>query len=126
VDDVGAAIDHSSIEGQVHGGVMQGVGQVLGEEAVYDAETGQLLTASFLDYTMPRADWMHGIRCDEHNVPTKTNGLGAKGVGESGTSGSLPTVMNAIMNAVRPRGVNAIDMPVTPDKLWRALGRASG
>jgi carbon-monoxide dehydrogenase large subunit len=124
VDDVGAAIDHSSIEGQVHGGVMQGVGQVLGEEAVYDAETGQLLTASFLDYVMPRADWMHGIRCGEHNVPTKTNALGAKGVGESGTSGSLPTVMNAILNAVRPHGVNAIDMPVTPDKLWRALQAA--
>ncbi len=125
VDDVGAAIDHSSIEGQVHGGVMQGVGQVLGEEAVYDAQTGQLLTASFLDYTMPRADWMRTIRCDEHNVPTKTNALGAKGVGESGTSGSLPTVMNAILNAVRPRGVSQIDMPVTPDKLWRALGGAT-
>ena len=125
VDDVGAAIDHSSIEGQVHGGVMQGVGQVLGEEAVYDQETGQLLSASFLDYTMPRADWMPSIRCDEHNVPTKTNALGAKGVGESGTSGSLPTVMNAIMNAVRPRGVARLDMPVTPDKLWRALQRAT-
>ena len=126
VDDVGTAIDHSSIEGQVHGGVMQGVGQVLGEEAVYDRETGQLLSASFLDYPMPRADWMHGIRCDEHNVPTKTNALGAKGVGESGTSGSLPTVMNAIMNAVRPRGVAQLDMPVTPDKLWRALTLAAG
>ena len=124
VDDVGTAIDHSSIEGQVHGGVMQGVGQVLGEAAVYDHETGQLLSASFLDYTMPRADWMHGIRCAEHNVPTKANALGAKGVGESGTSGSLPTVMNAIMNAVRPQGVTHLDMPVTPDKLWRALSQA--
>lgn len=126
VDDVGCAIDHSSIEGQVHGGVMQGVGQVLGEEAVYDRETGQLLSASFLDYPMPRADWMRAIRCGEHNVPTKGNALGAKGVGESGTSGSLPTVMNAIMNAVRPQGVMHLDMPVTPDKLWRALNLAGG
>jgi carbon-monoxide dehydrogenase large subunit len=121
VDDVGNAFDHAGVEGQVHGGVMQGVGQVLGEHAVYDAETGQLLTGSFLDYPMPRADWMRGIRCGEHAVPTKANLLGAKGVGESGTSGSLPATMNAIMNAVRPAGVMQLDMPVTPDKLWRAL-----
>jgi carbon-monoxide dehydrogenase large subunit len=121
VDDAGNVIDHASAEGQVHGGVMQGVGQVLGEEAIYDRESGQLLTGSFADYPMPRADWMHGIRCDDHPVPTKSNALGAKGVGESGTSGSLPALMNAILCAVRPAGVKHLDMPVTPDRLWRAL-----
>ncbi|OFZ88311.1 MAG: hypothetical protein A2V78_00615 [Betaproteobacteria bacterium RBG_16_64_18] len=121
VDDAGNVIDHASVEGQVHGGVMQGVGQVLGEHAVYDFETGQLLSGSFLDYPMPRADWMRGMRCGEHSVPTKTNALGAKGVGESGTSGALPAVMNAILCAVRPVGVRQLDMPVTPDRLWRAL-----
>jgi len=120
VDDIGNVVDHTSVEGQVHGGVMQGVGQALGEHAVYD-ENGQLLTASFLDYPMPRADWMRNIRCDEHAVPTKSNALGAKGVGESGTSGALPAVMNAILSAVRPAGVKDLDMPVTPDRLWRAL-----
>ncbi len=125
VDDVGNAVDHTSVEGQVHGGVLQGVGQVLGEHAVYD-ESGQLLTASFLDYPMPRADWMRGIRCDEHPVPTKSNALGAKGVGESGTSGALPATMNAILAAVRPAGIADLDMPVTPDRLWRALRQAQG
>jgi carbon-monoxide dehydrogenase large subunit len=125
VDDAGNVIDHTSVEGQVHGGVMQGVGQVLGEHALYDRETGQLLSGSFIDYAMPRADWMRGMRCGEHPVPTKSNELGAKGVGESGTSGALPAVMNAIMCAVRPVGVRQLDMPVTPDRLWRAL-RAVG
>ncbi len=125
IDDAGKVIDHASVEGQVHGGVMQGVGQVIGEHAVYDRETGQLLTGSFVDYAMPRADWMRGIRCGEHPVPTKSNALGAKGVGESGTSGALPAVMNAILCAVRPVGVRHFDMPVTPDRLWRAI-RAAG
>lgn len=123
VDDVGFAVDHTSIEGQVHGGVLQGIGQVLGEHAVYD-ESGQLLTASFLDYPMPRADSMRGIQCAEHNVPTQTNPLGAKGVGESGTSGALPATMNAILSAVRPLGIAHLDMPVTPDRLWHALHAA--
>ncbi len=123
VDDVGNAIDHTSVEGQVHGGVMQGVGQALGEHAIYD-ENGQLLTGSFMDYPMPRADWMRVIRCDEHAVPTKSNALGAKGVGESGTSGALPAMMNAILDAVRPSGIRDLDMPVTPDRLWRALRNA--
>jgi carbon-monoxide dehydrogenase large subunit len=124
VDDIGNVVDHTSVEGQVHGGVLQGVGQVLGEHAIYDPETGQLLAGSFMDYPMPRADWMRAIRCDEHAVPTKTNALGAKGVGESGTSGALGATMNAILNAVRPAGVDDLDMPVTPDRLWRALREA--
>ncbi len=121
VDDIGNVVDHTSVEGQVHGGVLQGVGQALAEHAVYDGETGQLLAGSFMDYPMPRADWMRAIVCDEHPVPTKSNALGAKGVGESGTSGALPATMNAVLNAVRPAGVKDLDMPVTPDRLWRAL-----
>ncbi len=124
VDDVGNVIDHASVEGQAQGGVMQGVGQVLGEEAIYDRDTGQLLTGSFVDYPMPRADWMHGIRCDEHPVPTRSNPLGAKGVGESGTSGSVPALVNAILDALRPSGIRQLDTPFTPDKLWRALRAA--
>ena len=126
VDDIGNVVDHASVEGQVHGGVLQGVGQVLAEHAVYDGDTGQLLAGSFMDYAMPRADWMHAIACDEHPVPTRANALGAKGVGESGTSGALPAAMNAIMNAVRGAGVADLDMPVTPDRLWRALRGARG
>ena len=121
VDDIGNVVDHTSVEGQVQGGVLQGVGQVLAEHAIYDRETGQLLAGSFMDYPMPRADWMRAIRCDEHAVPTKSNALGAKGVGESGTSGALGATMNAILNAVRPAGIADLDMPVTPDRLWRAL-----
>ena len=121
VDDIGNVVDRTSVEGQVHGGVLQGVGQALAEHAVYDRETGQLLAGSFMDYPMPRADWMRAIRCDEHPVPTKSNALGAKGVGESGTSGAIGATMNAILNAVRPAGVADLDMPVTPARLWRAL-----
>jgi aerobic carbon-monoxide dehydrogenase large subunit len=124
VDDIGNVVDHTSVEGQVHGGVLQGVGQVLGEHAVYDSETGQLLAGSFMDYPMPHADLMRAIRCDEHPVPTKANALGAKGVGESGTSGALGATMNAILDAVRPAGITDFDMPVTPDRLWRSLREA--
>ncbi|HZF18431.1 MAG TPA: molybdopterin cofactor-binding domain-containing protein, partial [Burkholderiales bacterium] len=121
VDDIGTVVDHTSVEGQVHGGVLQGVGQVLGEHAVYDTDTGQLLAGSFMDYPMPRADWMRSIVCDEHPVPTQANALGSKGVGESGTSGALGATLNAIADAVRPLGIEVPDMPVTPDLMWRAL-----
>jgi carbon-monoxide dehydrogenase large subunit len=124
VDDIGNVVDHTSVEGQVHGGVLQGVGQALAEHAVYDRETGQLLAGSFMDYPMPRADWMRAIACEEHPVPTKANALGSKGVGESGTSGALGATVNAILDAVRPLGVRDFDMPVTPDKMWRALREA--
>jgi carbon-monoxide dehydrogenase large subunit len=123
VDDIGTVVDHASVEGQVHGGVLQGVGQALAEHAVYDRESGQLLSGSFMDYAMPRAEWMRAIVCDEHPVPTRANALGAKGVGESGTSGALPATMNAILNAVRTVGIGDLDMPVTPDRLWRALAQ---
>jgi carbon-monoxide dehydrogenase large subunit len=121
VDDIGNVVDHTSVEGQVHGGVLQGVGQVLAEHAIYDKDSGQLLAGSFMDYPMPRADWMRSIVCDEHPVPTKANALGSKGVGESGTSGALGATMNAILDAVRPLGITDLDMPVTPDRMWRAL-----
>ena len=80
-----------------------------------------LLAGSFMDYPMPRADWMRAIVCDEHPVPTKANALGSKGVGESGTSGALGATLNAISDALRPLGIQDLDMPVTPDRMWRAL-----
>jgi carbon-monoxide dehydrogenase large subunit len=125
VDDIGNVVDHASVEGQVHGGVMQGVGQVLGEHAIHDPDTGQLLSGSFMDYPMPRAGWMRGMRCGEHPVPTKNNALGAKGVGESGTSGALPATMNAILCALRTAGVRELDMPATPQRVWQALRAAA-
>jgi carbon-monoxide dehydrogenase large subunit len=124
VDDIGTVISPVLVEGQVHGGVLQGAGQVFCERAVHDPETGQLLSASFMDYAMPRAEDAPGaFVVAEHPVPTATNPLGAKGVGEAGCSGSLPALMNAVMSAVRPRGVADLDMPVTPERAWRALNR---
>jgi len=122
VDDLGNLIQPMLVEGQVHGGVAQGWGQMFGEHAVYDRESGQFLTASFMDYPMPRADWMRGpFTRLSHPVPTEKNLLGAKGVGESGCSGSLPALMNAVMQAVWPLGVRELQMPVTPAVMWRVL-----
>ena len=123
MDDFGTVINHVVVEGQVHGGVMQGAGQVLGEHCVYDPDTGQLLTGSFMDYCMPRADALPEFRLDEIPVPCTTNPLGAKGAGEAGTTGALPALMSAVLDALRRRGVPHMDMPVTPEKLWRALRR---
>jgi len=94
----------------------------------YDDETGQLLTGSFMDYAMPRADDVPSFEVDSHEVPTQTNPLGAKGVGEAGTVGALPALMNAINDALAPLGVRHLDMPVTPARVWRAIrdARASG
>ncbi|MBL8383527.1 MAG: xanthine dehydrogenase family protein molybdopterin-binding subunit [Burkholderiales bacterium] len=126
VDDLGNVLQPVLVEGQVHGGVVQGVGQVFGEHAVYDRESGQFLTASFMDYPMPRAGWLKGsFTRESHPVPTATNLMGAKGVGESGCSGSLPALMNALMDAVRPAGVADLQMPVTPGVLWRTLNDAA-
>ena len=125
VDDLGNVLQPMLVEGQVHGGVAQGWGQVFGEHAVYDRESGQFLTASFMDYPMPRAGWLRGgFTRESHPVPTATNLLGAKGVGESGCSGSLPALMNAMMSGARPAGVADLQMPVTPGVLWRALQTA--
>lgn len=123
VDDFGNVINHAVVQGQVHGGVMQGAGQVMGEHCVYDPDTGQLLTGSFMDYYMPRADGMPEFRVAEHPVPCTTNLLGAKGAGEAGTTGALAAIMNAVIDALRPRGIVEMDMPATPMRVWEALRR---
>jgi carbon-monoxide dehydrogenase large subunit len=123
VDDLGNVINPTLVEGQVHGGVVQGAGQVFGEHAVYDA-AGQLLSGSFADYVMPRAGWLRHIVVHDHPVPTPTNALGAKGVGEAGCSGSLPALVNATLDALRPLGITHLDMPLTPARLWQAIQRA--
>lgn len=124
VDDGGNVINHSVVEGQVHGGVAQGAGQVFGEHAMYDPGSGQLLTGSFSDYFMPRAGFIRDIQMNDHPVPSKTNVLGAKGFGESGCTASLPTLANATLDALRPLGIQHLDMPLTPSKLWHAMQAA--
>ena len=121
VDDYGLTVNPLLLLGQVHGGVVQGIGQALYENAVYD-ETGQLLTASFMDYTMPRADYFPMFSFETRNVPSTTNALGIKGAGEAATIGSTPAVMNAVTDALfRAKGIGHIDMPATPLKVWAAL-----
>ena len=121
VDDVGTVINALTLHGQVHGGVAQGIGQAVSEHIVYDPESGQLLSGSFMDYGMPRADDLCAIEVDEHTVPTTKNPLGAKGAGEAGTVGALPAVMNAALDALAPLGIRHIEMPLTPEKVWRAI-----
>jgi aerobic carbon-monoxide dehydrogenase large subunit len=124
VDDLGNVINPTLVEGQVQGGVMQGAGQVFGEHAVYDPGTGQLLSGSFMDYIMPRAGWLTNMEVHDHPVPTPTNALGAKGVGESGCSGALPALVNATVDALRPLGIKHLDMPFTSGRLWNAIRTA--
>jgi aerobic carbon-monoxide dehydrogenase large subunit len=112
------------VRGQIHGGVVQGIGQALNEQQVYDRGSGQLLTGSFMDYCMPRADGMPEIHSELEEVPCKTNPLGVKGIGESGTIGAPPTVINAIIDALKPFGVQDIDMPATPSRVWEAMQQA--
>jgi carbon-monoxide dehydrogenase large subunit len=118
LDDFGRVINPMLVAGQVHGGVAQGVGQALMENCVYDESTGQLLTASFTDYAMPRADDLPDIRFTYEEFPCKTHPMGAKGCGEAGTVGALPAVMSAVADAI---GVPHIDMPATPERVWRAI-----
>jgi len=124
VDDVGNIVNETIVAGQIHGGVMQGLGQVLGEQIVYD-ESGQLLTASFMDYRMPRASDMPAMTVLHHSVPATTNPLGAKGAGESGVAGALPAAVNAIRDALLTRGVRDLDMPYSPARVWEALREAA-
>ena len=127
VDDVGKPLHRPIVFGQIHGGCAQGIGQALLEENVYDRESGQLITGSFMDYAMPRADTFPTFSNTlDDSVPAKTNPIGAKGVGESGTVGSTPTVMNAIMDALWPLGVRNIQMPATPHRVWQAIRSAKG
>ena len=120
VDDVGVILDRTIVEGQIVGGVAQGLGQVLGEQLHYDAN-GQLLNASFMDYPMPHAGDLPAIRIAHHVVPCRTNPLGVKGAGESGVTGSLSAATNAILDALSTRGVTAMDLPFTPGRVWAAL-----
>ncbi len=125
VDDCGNVIDHTLMEGQIHGGVAQGLGQALLEDARYEDGSGQLLTGSFMDYAMPRAHHMPAdLRLADLPVPATTNPLGVKGVGEAGTTASIAAIMNAIADAI-PNGAAAhMDMPATPEKIWRACRKA--
>jgi aerobic carbon-monoxide dehydrogenase large subunit len=120
VDDVGRIVHETIVEGQIHGGIAQGLGQVLGEHVVYD-EHGQLLTASFMDYMLPRADDLPPLRVGHHRVPCTTNPLGVKGAGESGVAGALPSAVSAVLDALGTRGVRGLDLPMSPARVWAAL-----
>jgi carbon-monoxide dehydrogenase large subunit len=124
VDDCGNVINHTIVEGQVHGAVAQGAGQIFGEQVVYDPDTGQLLTGSFSDYFMPRAGMIPPIRMQDAPLPSINNALGVKGVGESGCTASMPSLTNAVIDALRPLGIQHLDMPLTPSKLWHAIKSA--
>ena len=124
VDDVGRMVNPMLVKGQIHGGVVQGLGQALFEDLVYDAG-GQLLAGSFMDYAMPRADDMPFFEVDSHEVVTLVNPLGAKGVGEAGTVGALPALVNAVNDALAPLGVRHLDMPMTPARVWSAIQAAT-
>ncbi|MGH8688631.1 MAG: xanthine dehydrogenase family protein molybdopterin-binding subunit [Burkholderiales bacterium] len=119
-DDAGNLVNPQLVHGQMHGGITQGAGHIFMEQAVYD-ESGQLLTGSFMDYAIPRPGLVGGLRLAEHGVPTATNPLGAKGVGEAGVTGSMPCLMNAVLDALRQAGVTHFDMPATPQRVWQAL-----
>jgi aerobic carbon-monoxide dehydrogenase large subunit len=121
VDDVGRMVNPMLVKGQIHGGVAQGLGQGLVELLAYDPATGQLLTGSFMDYALPRADDLPPFDVGAHEVPTAVNPLGAKGVGEAGTVGALPAVVNAVHDALWPLGVRHLDMPLTAERVWRAI-----
>lgn len=124
VDDFGVTVNPILLAGQVHGGVVQGIGQALAEEAVY-GEDGQLLTASFMDYAMPRADTLPSFHFETRNVPSTTNALGMKGAGEAGTIGSTPAALNAVTDALyRAYGIDHIEMPATPARIWAAIEAA--
>jgi carbon-monoxide dehydrogenase large subunit len=125
VDDVGTVINPLTLHGQIHGGVAQGLGQVLMEQVAYEPGSGQLLSASFMDYAMPRADSLCPIRIVSNPVPTAGNPLGVKGAGEAGCVGALPAVMIAVMNALATLGVRELDMPATSERVWRAIQAAA-
>ena len=126
VDDCGVELNPLLVKGQVHGGIAQGAGQALMENMVYDSETGQLLSGSFMDYAMPRADNFCDFDVGGHPVPTKSNILGVKGVGEAGTVGGLAAVMNAVNDALAGLGVEHLEMPATPERVWAAIRDAKG
>lgn len=120
-DDCGNVINHAIVEGQLHGGLMQGIGQVLGEHIAYDPDTGQLLSGTFMDYFMPRAELLSPVALIDCGVPSPSNPLGAKGAGEAGATGSVPALANAVLNALKEVGVTHLEMPYTPQRVWRAI-----
>ena len=126
VDDVGTVINPLLVKGQIVGGVAQGVGQILMEDIAFDASSGQLVSGSFMDYAMPRADNLSNVEVKSNPVPTPTNPLGVKGCGEAGCVGAMPAVANAIVDALARLGVRQIEMPATPERVWRAINGASG
>ena len=126
VDDAGNILNPLLFDGQVHGGIAQGAGQALFEDIHYDRHSGQLLSGSFMDYCMPRADDFCGFEIAANEVPTARNPLGVKGVGEAGTVGSLPAIMNAVNDALHRIGAPTIEMPTTQEKVWRAIQAAVG
>ncbi len=123
VDDIGNVINHQLAEGQLHGGIVHSAGHVFGEDCHYDPESGQLLAGSFMDYVMPHADLVQGLKAFDCGVPSPNNLIGAKGAGESGAVGGLPTCMNAVVDALRRANVREFDMPATPARVWAALQR---
>jgi carbon-monoxide dehydrogenase large subunit len=124
IDDVGTVINLLTLKGQIHGGIAQGLGQALMEDVNYDRESGQLLSGSFMDYAIPRADDLACIEIHSNPTPTPSNALGVKGAGEAGVVGALPSVSNAVIHALAPLGVAHIDMPCTPERVWRAIREA--
>jgi carbon-monoxide dehydrogenase large subunit len=122
-DDFGTIVNPMVVEGQVHGGLAQGVGQALLENAIYDAESGQLITGSLMDYCMPRADNLPSFTVGTHATKCTHNPLGVKGCGEAGAIGAPAAVMNAVVDALNAVGVNDLTMPATPEKVWRAIHR---
>jgi carbon-monoxide dehydrogenase large subunit len=125
VDDVGKVVNPMIVEGQVHGGVLQGIAQALWEEARYDGD-GNLLTSSFLEYAMPTATEAPTIETERTVTPTSLNVLGAKGVGETGSIAAPAAVVNAVVDALSALGIEHLDMPLTPEKVWRAIREAEG
>jgi aerobic carbon-monoxide dehydrogenase large subunit len=126
VDDLGQVLNPMIVNGQQHGGVAQGIGQALFEHAVYDRDTAQLVTGSFMDYVMPRADMLPNFEIALEEVPCRTNPIGVKGIGESGTIGAPPVVINAVIDALSPLGIDRIEMPATPSRVWDAIRKANG
>jgi len=124
VDDCGVVMNQTLIEGQMHGGIMQAIGQVFGEKCVYDPDSGQMLSATFMDYVMPRASDLPPISLYDHSTPSPNNPLGVKGAGEAGTTGAVPCIANAVLDALKPLGIYHLDMPFTPSRIWDAINAA--
>ena len=125
VDDVGNVINPMIVDGMVHGGIAQGVGQALCEGAVYDGQSGQLVTGSMMDYAVPRANMLPSYETDRTETPTPVNPLGVKGAGETGTIASTPAVVNAVVDALSGFGIDHIEtMPLTPERVWKTVQAA--